>query len=197
MFLRALGLRGADEIIRQFYTVAPAVPRRQRRGVGRQRRASSGSARAARSRPARLTIGEGKKITSAAIAALRKAGIDRIEVVDEARAGAFAAADVVDPETGEVLLEANEELTERVISMAQEKNIEHVEVFFPETDEVGAVIRDTLKKDASRRTRRRSSRSTGGCGRAIRRRSTARARSSRTCSSTRRSTTSRGSAGSS
>ena len=36
-----------------------------------------------------VTIGEGKKITSA-IAALRKANLDRIDVVDDARAGAFA-----------------------------------------------------------------------------------------------------------
>jgi FAD/FMN-containing dehydrogenase len=35
--------------------------------------------------------------------------------------GAFAAADIVDPATGEVVLEANEEVTPRVISMAQEK----------------------------------------------------------------------------
>ena len=136
VFLRALGLRGADEILRQFYTVHrlylggnsvqwgvsdALIGQRARREV------KAGDA----------TIGEGKKITSAAIAALRKAGLDRIEVVDDARAGAYAAADVVDPETGEVLLEANEELTERVISMAQEKNIDHVDVFFPEADEVG------------------------------------------------------------
>jgi DNA-directed RNA polymerase subunit beta len=147
VFLRALGLRGADEIIRQFYTVHPwhlggnavawgvsdaLVGQRSRREV----------------KAGEVTIGEGKKITSAALAALRKAGIDRIEIADEARAGAFAAADVVDPETGEVLLEASEEVTERVILMAQEKNIERVDVFFPETDEVGAVIRDTLKKDS-------------------------------------------------
>jgi DNA-directed RNA polymerase subunit beta len=146
VFLRALGLRGADEIIRQFYTVHPwhlggnavawgvsdaLVGQRSRKEV------KAGEA----------TIGEGKKITSAAIGALRKAGIDRIEIVDEARAGAWAAADIVDPETGEVLLEASEEVTERAILMAQEKNIERIDVFFPDTDEVGSVIRDTLKKD--------------------------------------------------
>ena len=54
----------------------------------------------------------------------------------------------MDPSTGEVLLEANDELTERVISMAQEKAIEYVDVFFPEADEVGPVVSATLKKDA-------------------------------------------------
>jgi DNA-directed RNA polymerase subunit beta len=147
VFLRALGLRGADEIIRQFYTV-----HRLFHGGNAVSWAVSDALVGQRSRrevkAGEVTIGENKKITTAGIAALKRAGIDRIEVVDEARAGAFAAADLVDPETGEVLLEASEELSERAISMAQEKNIEYVDVFFPETDEVGAVIRDTLKKDS-------------------------------------------------
>src|SRR5215208_541222 len=149
VFLRALGLRGADEIIRQFYTV-----HRLFLGGNSVQWAVSDAIVGLRSRRevkipgTEITIGEGKKITVAAVAALRKAGIDRIDIIDEARTGAFAAADLVDPSTGEVLLEANEELTERVISMAQEKAIEYVDVFFPEADEVGPVVSATLKKDA-------------------------------------------------
>jgi DNA-directed RNA polymerase subunit beta len=149
VFLRALGLRGADEIIRQFYTV-----HRLFLGGNTVQWAVSDAIVGLRSRRevkipgADLTIGEGKKITVAAVAALRKAGVDRIDIIDDARAGAFAAADLVDPSTGEVLLEANDELTERVISMAQEKAIEYVDVFFPEADEVGPVVSATLKKDA-------------------------------------------------
>jgi len=147
VFLRALGLRGADEIIRHFYTV-----HRLFLGGNTVQWGVSDALVGLRARreikAGEVTIGEGKKITSSAVAALRKAGIDRVEIADEARAGAFAAADVVDPETGEVLLESNEELTERVISMAQENNIDSIDVFFPETDEVGPVISATLKKDA-------------------------------------------------
>src|SRR5918993_534537 len=149
VFLRALGLRGADEIIRQFYTV-----HRLFLGGNTVQWAVSDAIVGLRSRRevkipgTETTIGEGKKITVAAVAALRKAGVDRIDIIDEARAGAFAAADLVDPSTGEVLLEANDELTERVISMAQEKAIEYVDVFFPEADEVGPVVSATLKKDA-------------------------------------------------
>src|SRR4030095_13213650 len=97
-----------------------------------------------------LTIGEGKKISASAIAALKKANIEAIEVIDEALEGAFAAADIVDPSTGEVILEANEELTPRAISMAQEKNIDRIEVFFPERDDVGPIISTTLRKAATK-----------------------------------------------
>src|SRR4030095_14523362 len=97
-----------------------------------------------------FSVQSGKKISTNAIAALRKAGVETIPVADEALEGAFAAADIVDPETGEVILEANEELSPRVISMAQEKNVDKVEVFFPERDDVGAIISQTLKKDPIR-----------------------------------------------
>ena len=64
--------------------------------------------------------------------------------------GAFAATDVVDPETGEVVLEVNEEVTPRIISMVQEKQVEGLEVFFPERDQAGPVISETLRKDPIR-----------------------------------------------
>src|SRR5687767_1445190 len=97
-----------------------------------------------------FSVQSGKKISSNALAALRKANVETIAIADEALEGAFAAADIVDPETGEVILEANEELTPRVISMAQEKKVDHIEVFFPERDDVGAIISQTLKKDPIR-----------------------------------------------
>ena len=64
--------------------------------------------------------------------------------------GAFAATDVVDPSTGEVILEANDELSPRVVSMAQEKQVEELELFFPDRDEIGEVLSTTLRKDTVR-----------------------------------------------
>ena len=61
--------------------------------------------------------------------------------------GAHTAADIVDPETGEVILEANEPLTGRIVSMAQEKGIPEIELFFPEQDEIGSVLSNTLRQD--------------------------------------------------
>ncbi len=147
VFLRALGLRGADEIIRNFYT----VDRLQFRdgsiywAVGE----SLQGLRAAKDikAGADTVTHAGKKITSTAIAALRKAGVESVEVADAELEGAFAATDVVDPSTGEVILEANEAVEPRVISMAQEKNVDKLEIFFPERDEIGSVLSQTLKKD--------------------------------------------------
>ena len=49
-----------------------------------------------------------------------------------------------------MLLEANEELTARVISMAHEKGVEAIDIFFPERDEVGTILSQTLRKDPIR-----------------------------------------------
>ena len=94
-----------------------------------------------------FTVQQGKKITKNALEALKKANVEGVEISEAELEGAYAAADVVDPSTGEVILEANEPLEPRVISMAQEKNVDRIDVFFPERDEVGSIISQTLKKD--------------------------------------------------
>ena len=147
VFLRALGLRGADEIIRTFYS----VDRLQLKG-GAIQWAVNDSLQGLRVAKDVVSGGDtlvhaGKKITSNGLTALKKANVEWVEVADAELEGAFAAGDVVDPSTGEVILEANEELTPRVISMAQEKNVDRLEIFFPERDEIGPVLSTTLKKD--------------------------------------------------
>ena len=150
VFLRALGLRGADEIIKTFYTVdrislREGAPRWQvsRSLIGR---------RTAAEVPIDAThkIGAGKKISASAVTALQKAGIEWIEVAETELEGAYAAADVVDPSTGEVILEANEEVIPRKVSEGQEKQVEEIEVFWPERDDIGNVLSTTLRKDTIR-----------------------------------------------
>jgi DNA-directed RNA polymerase subunit beta len=149
VFLRALGLRGAHEIIKAFHQVdrlhlrENAVHWAVGDGLVGQRARKN-------VKIGDITIGEGKKITKSHIEQLRKAGVKDIAIVESALEGAFAAADIVDPGTGEVLLEANEELTQRVVAMAHEKGAETIDVFFPERDDVGPIISATLKKDPVR-----------------------------------------------
>ena len=97
-----------------------------------------------------VSVAEGKKITKAHVDAMRKAGIETIDITEEAMEGAFAAADIVDPGTGEVLLEANEEMTARIVSLAHEKGVEAIDIFFPERDEIGTILSTTLRKDPIR-----------------------------------------------
>ena len=148
VFLRALGLRGADEIIRSFYTVDKLHLK-----DGSIYWAVADSLVGLRAASdivvpgENFTVQSGKKITKNAVEALKRANVEAVEISDAELEGAYAAADVVDPSTGEVILEANEPLEPRVISMAQEKNVDRIDIFFPEKDEVGSIIGQTLKKD--------------------------------------------------
>ena len=151
VFLRALGLRGSDEIIRTFYSVERISVKKQKlRWAVSDSLVGLLAAKEFSIPKSDVTIRAGKKITKAAIAALRHAKVATVEVSDKELEGAFAATDVVDPATGEVILEANEEMSPRIISMVQEKKTSELQVFFPERDEVGLVISTTLKKDPIR-----------------------------------------------
>ncbi len=90
----------------------------------------------------------GKKITAAALRELRKLGIERVEVSPADFEGAFALDDVINTETGEVILEANNEISAAKLQQIVEEGVANFSVFFPENDAIGNVILQTLKKDA-------------------------------------------------
>ncbi len=89
----------------------------------------------------------GKKITRSAIADLRSMKVDKVEVAAADFEGAFAVDDVINTETGEVLLEANTEITAAKLQQLAEEGVAEFAVFFPKRDVIGEVITNTLKKD--------------------------------------------------
>ena len=92
-------------------------------------------------------VPQGKKITNSVFREMTKQGIAEAEIAPNDVQGAYVAADVIDMSTGEVLIEANHELTETGFHKLMEAGIETVEVFFPERDDAGNVISVTLRKD--------------------------------------------------
>jgi len=92
-------------------------------------------------------VRSGKKVTQSALEALRKANIGEVEIDIAQLEGAYSVADVVDTESGEVLLEANNEITPAKLQEITKTSIESFAVFFPELDPVGPVLSQTLKKD--------------------------------------------------
>ena len=98
VFLRALGLRGADEIIRTFHE----VDKISLKGGALQWTVSDSlvglrAAKEVEIPGTDVVIRAGKRITKSAIAALREAGLSTIEVSETELEGAFAAADFVGP----------------------------------------------------------------------------------------------------
>src|SRR5215217_114545 len=89
----------------------------------------------------------GKKVATSSLDSLRKAGITEVEVDSSQFEAAFAVADIVNTESGEIILEANNEITPAKLMEIIEAGITSFRVFFPERDDVGPVLSLTLKKD--------------------------------------------------
>src|SRR5258706_3590121 len=156
VFLRAMGLKTDAEILKTFYTWDKVTVHEGKlfwhfsdnlQGL-KLSRSIYGPKDAAGRREELLHAG--KKITAAVLQQLRSAGVEEIEISETDLEGAFVVSDIVDPRTGEVILEANEPLNPRVISVILDPNAQvgAFDVFFPERDETGAMMSATVKKDA-------------------------------------------------
>jgi len=92
-------------------------------------------------------VRSGKKVTASGLDGIRKAKIGEVEIDSAQLEGAFALSDIVNTDSGEVVLEANNEITPAKLQEIVEAGITGFSVFFPERDDVGPVLSLTLKKD--------------------------------------------------
>ncbi len=92
-------------------------------------------------------VRKGKEISRTSLESLRKANIGEVEIDPAQFEGAYAVADIVNTETGEVILEANNEIAPAKLQEIAESGVTNFSLFFPERDDVGVVVSQTLKKD--------------------------------------------------
>ncbi|MBM3769494.1 MAG: DNA-directed RNA polymerase subunit beta, partial [Acidobacteria bacterium] len=158
VFLRAMGLKTDEQILRTFYgdTTTKISLTKDRKiiwnmaqagGPGRGALRDMKLTYAVQAKSGEVVIASGKKVTGRLLNELAKAKIEKFEIAANDLEGALALADVIDMETGEILLEANREITPAAIGRFFDSGIQKVEVFFPERDEAGNVLSKTLDKD--------------------------------------------------
>ncbi len=145
VFLRALGLKSDSEILKAFYNVSEIVVKDKKLFwkvsdslIGLKLSKAIGTKND-------TIVPQGRKITKTLYDAILKAKIEQVEIDRADLQGAYMAADVIDMSTGEVLVEANQELTN--IEKITDNGINSFEVFFPERDDTGNVVSVTLRKD--------------------------------------------------
>ncbi|RLB56782.1 MAG: DNA-directed RNA polymerase subunit beta, partial [Deltaproteobacteria bacterium] len=95
----------------------------------------------------KVIVKKNQKFTRGAIRKLKDAKVDRLPLDSEELTGKVSANDVVDPETGEVLLECNEEVTEEKLEALREASAKSFDVLFIDGLNVGSYLRDTLMAD--------------------------------------------------
>ena len=152
IFLRALGMKSNEDILRTFYqverislrdkdlywNVSPGIVERKLAHEIRNPKSDE------------VIVGAHKRITENLFKELIKAKISQIRAALADLEGAYSVADVVNRQTGEVLLEANKPLSAELWQAFAEGGITEVDVFFPERDDIGVVLSRTLDKDAIR-----------------------------------------------
>jgi len=152
IFLRALGMKSNEDILRTFYQVERISLRDKdlywNISPGIVDRKLTHEIRNPKSEE--VIVGAHKRITENLFKELIKSRISQVRAALQDLEGASSVADVVNRQTGEVLLEANKPLTGELWQAFAESGITEVDVFFPERDDIGMVLSRTLEKDAIR-----------------------------------------------
>jgi len=154
IFLRSLGLKNDQEILEKFYR-GETIHVKEKKLFWEVSEGLKGvrlSHHILHPKTKEEIVHAGRKINEAQYKELVKAHVEQAEASPHDLEGAWLMADVVDTSSGEVLAEANTELTAEKIGAFFEAPITSIRVFFPERDDIGIVLRDTLKKDSIKTT---------------------------------------------
>ena len=97
-----------------------------------------------------VIVESGRRITARHIRQLEKANVEVLSVPEEYLLGRRVAKAIIDTASGEVLLEANGEITEEALHAFRDKGISTVETIYTNEIDCGPFISDTLAGDSTR-----------------------------------------------
>ncbi|HEX7137250.1 MAG TPA: hypothetical protein VF219_05370, partial [Vicinamibacterales bacterium] len=149
ILLKALGLN-AEQILAHFFafdtfTLSPAgggfmqlVPERLRGEIARFDIADPNG---------KVVVSKDKRINARHIRDMEAAGMTRIEVPEDYLLGRVLANAAVDPQTGEVLANANDELAEDVLKKLRAASVADIRTIYVNDLDQGAFISSTLRID--------------------------------------------------
>jgi DNA-directed RNA polymerase subunit beta len=155
IFLRALGMKSNEEILRTFYQIERIAVRDGELywnvSEGLLDRKLSHEIKNPRSDE--VLIAAHKRITEPLYKELTKAKVAQVRASVADLEGAYTVADLINRTTGEVVLEANKPVPAELWGTLAEAGINGADVFFPDRDDTGVVLSRTLDKDAIRSQR--------------------------------------------
>ncbi|MBP9032982.1 MAG: DNA-directed RNA polymerase subunit beta [Pseudomonadales bacterium] len=152
ILLRALGY-GAQEILEMFYDttvfnadasgnwVLELVADRMRGEI---------AAFDIRDEKGGVIVERGRRITARHIRLMEKAKLGTLQVPPEYIVGRSLARDIVDTDTGEVLLDCNTELTADMLGKLAAKGIKRIQTIYTNELDCGPFVSETLRSDPTR-----------------------------------------------
>jgi DNA-directed RNA polymerase subunit beta len=97
----------------------------------------------------KVLVEEGRRITARHIRELENAGIKALHVPDTYLYGKVLAHDIINKETGEVITQANDEITEERLALLKEAGIKEFQTIFTNDLDHGPYISKTLEIDTT------------------------------------------------
>lgn len=94
-----------------------------------------------------LLVKEGRKFTRGLLKQVEAAGVEQIPITIEEVVGRVVAHDIIDPNTKEVLVECNQEISQEQLDLLFERGVSSIEVLFIDDSHIGPSLRNTLLQD--------------------------------------------------
>jgi DNA-directed RNA polymerase subunit beta len=148
ILLKALGY-APEQILKEFFTFDTfhlsgdaiefeLVPERMRGEIARFDIATKGG---------KQIVAKDKRITVKHVREMEQAGLSRISVPEDFLVGRTLGHNVVDKETGEVVANANDEITDQVLAKLRSANVPQIRTIYTNDLDQGPYIAQTLRID--------------------------------------------------
>jgi len=95
----------------------------------------------------RVIVAEGRRVTARHINELDKAGVKSLVVPEDYLFGKILAHNVIDKETGELIANANDEITEALLNSLREADVKEIKTLYVNDLDRGPYISSTLRID--------------------------------------------------
>ena len=98
----------------------------------------------------KVIVEEGRRITARHVRQMEKDGLTELEVPKEYLLGRALSKDIIDQDTGEVLLECNTEITDDTFEQLVKAGVSEIQTLYTNELDCGPFISDTLRIDPAR-----------------------------------------------
>ncbi len=95
----------------------------------------------------KVIVAKDKRITVRHIREMQEAGIDKLAVTEEFLIGRVIATNIVDKDSGEIIANANDEITETLLHKLQAAGVAKIQTLYTNDLDHGAFISQTLRTD--------------------------------------------------
>ncbi len=148
ILLRALGMNN-EEILETFFETSTLTLKKEgaKLDLVPERLRGETALFDIKSKTGKVIVPTGKRITARHVKEIEAAKVKTLDVPDDYLLGKIVARSLVDKESGEVLAEANAEITEELLEILRENDVKKLEILYVNDLDHGPYISNTLNID--------------------------------------------------